>query len=122
MHGGVSGQLLRYVITGGAVTALQAAVYWVLAAQFAFHPQAANFIGYLAAVSSGYVLHGRFSFRGHGGRDRPVSRALQVGQTWQWWSMAGSVTAQAAPLCEISGAKSASSAVGLCGSMGDRLA
>ncbi len=60
---GVRAQLLRYAITGATVTALQVAVYWVLAAMARLDPQIANFAGYLAAVASGYVLHGRFSFR-----------------------------------------------------------
>ncbi len=60
---GVRAQFLRYAITGAAITALQAAVYWLCAGPVALHPQLANFLGYLAAVASGYVLHGRFSFR-----------------------------------------------------------
>jgi len=75
--GSMAGQILRYGLTGGSVTALQAAVYWGLAHGLGVHPQLANFAGYLVAVASGYVLHGRFSFRGHGGRDRPVQRAVR---------------------------------------------
>jgi putative flippase GtrA len=59
------------------VTALQAAVYWALARGVAVHPQAANFVGYLAALASGFVLHGNYSFRGHGARDRPAARAIR---------------------------------------------
>ncbi len=76
--GGVmGGQLLRYVLTGGFVTALQAAVYWSLAHWLDVHPQLANFAGYLVAVASGFVLHGRFTFRGHGRRDQPVAQGLR---------------------------------------------
>jgi len=71
------GQILRYVLTGGFVTGLQAAVYWALAEQLAVHPQIANFAGYLVAVASGFVLHGRFTFRGHGRRDRPLAQATR---------------------------------------------
>lgn len=78
-RGEVSGQLLRYVLTGGFVTALQAAVYWSLAHWAGVHPQIANVAGYLVAVASGFVLHGRFTFRGHGGRDRPVARMVRFG-------------------------------------------
>jgi putative flippase GtrA len=74
---GMRWQLLRYVLIGGFVTALQAAVYWTLAQWASVHPQIANFLGYLVAVASGYVLHGRFTFRGHGRRDQPVSRAIR---------------------------------------------
>ena len=43
------------------MTALQAAVYWCLAQLLHVHPQLANFAGYLVAVVSGFVLHGRFT-------------------------------------------------------------
>ena len=76
-RGDIHGQLLRYALTGGFVTALQAAVYWVLAQGFAAHPQLANLCGYLVAVATGYVLHGRFTFRGHGKRDEPVAQAVR---------------------------------------------
>ena len=77
MAGAWRGQLLRYALTGGFVTALQAAAYWTLAQWWSVHPQVANFLGYLVAVASGFVLHGRFTFRGHGRRDRPVARAVR---------------------------------------------
>jgi putative flippase GtrA len=77
MTPGMAGQLLRYGLTGAAVTALQAAIYWGLARGLGVDPQLANFAGYLAALATGFVSHGRFSFRGHGGRDRPAARALR---------------------------------------------
>src|SRR3546814_15772423 len=61
-------QVGRYAITGLAVTALQALAYWVLATWADWHPQLANFAGYLLAVSLGFVLHGAFTFRDHGSR------------------------------------------------------
>ena len=77
LGGGLSGQIIRYAMTGAAVTALQAAVYWTLAQPLKLDPQLANFCGYLVAVVTGFVAHGRFSFAGHGGRDRPAARALR---------------------------------------------
>lgn len=62
-------QFIRYAVTGAAITALQAAVYWGLAGPAGLNPQFANFVGYLAAVASGYVLHGRFSFRSDSARE-----------------------------------------------------
>ncbi|HZV58402.1 MAG TPA: GtrA family protein [Sphingobium sp.] len=95
---GLHRQILRYAVTGAGVTALQAAIYWVLAGPAALHPQIANFLGYLAAVASGYVLHGRFTFQGHGGRDRPAARAarfvavsllsLALNAFWVWLCIA----------------------------------
>lgn len=77
LNNALHGQLLRYLITGGFVTALQAAVYWTLAQWLGLHPQLANICGYLVAVATGYVLHGRFTFRGHGKRDQPVQQAAR---------------------------------------------
>lgn len=56
-------QVIRYGLVGLTVTSGQAAVYWVLATLLHWHSQIANFIGYLVAVSLGYVLHGRVTFR-----------------------------------------------------------
>lgn len=77
MNAALHGQLLRYVLTGGFVTALQATVYWALAQKLALHPQLANICGYLVAVATGYLLHGRFTFRGHGKRDQPIAQAVR---------------------------------------------
>lgn len=67
-------QMARYVVTGLAVTALQALVYWLLATPVHLHPQIANAIAYLFAVALGFVLHSSFTFRGHGARDNPAQR------------------------------------------------
>lgn len=87
-------QLLRYGLTGGFVTLCQAAVYWTLAGPTGAHPQIANVAGYLVAVGLGYFLHGAYSFRGHGGRDRPIMRgirfflgslvSLAINALWVW--------------------------------------
>jgi putative flippase GtrA len=66
------GQLWRFAMTGGFVTALGVGAYWVLATFFPVAPLVANFIGYVVAFTTGYVLHSRWSFRGHGRRDNPV--------------------------------------------------
>ena len=63
------GQAGRFIVTGGLVTALGAFAYWVPATYWGVPPLAANFIGYVVAMVSGYVLHSRWSFRGHGARD-----------------------------------------------------
>jgi putative flippase GtrA len=63
------GQFLRYGVTGGFVTLIGVGVYWVVATWFGYAPLLATLLAYLVAVSIGYVLHSRFSFRGHGSRD-----------------------------------------------------
>jgi putative flippase GtrA len=64
-------QIVRYTITGGLVTALGAAFYWVLATFLGVAPLIANLLAYLVMVSTGYVMHSRWSFRGHGDRRDP---------------------------------------------------
>ncbi|HET8964922.1 MAG TPA: GtrA family protein [Candidatus Acidoferrum sp.] len=71
---GWSGQIMRYGVTGVAVTALQVAVYWILAELAQISALVANVAGYFCALASGYVLHSRWSFRGHGRRDAPLLR------------------------------------------------
>ena len=75
------GQLIRFGMVGGFVTGLYAVVYSPLAKFQLTSPQVANFCGYLAAMITGYVLHSRWSFRGHGSRDnvaRTTSRFFLV--------------------------------------------
>lgn len=61
-------QLVRYGVTGGFVTLLAVAVYWILATPLGVAPLLANLAGYLCAVAAGYLIHSRWSFRGHGRR------------------------------------------------------
>lgn len=62
------GQLMRFVATGGFVTALGVGVYAVVALALHWNPQLGNFLAYVVAVATGYVLHSRWSFRDHGGK------------------------------------------------------
>ncbi len=64
------GQLLRFLISGALVTALGVAVYAFVALVLRWHPQLGNLLAYLAAMGTGYVMHSRWSFRGHGRRTR----------------------------------------------------
>ena len=75
------GQMWRFGLSGGVATLLNAGVYWVAAVPLHIWPLAANVLGWIAAVASGYVLHSRWSFRGHGRRDntlRTTSRFVVV--------------------------------------------
>ena len=92
-HGALLGQLARYAVTGGLATIVNIAVYWVLAAG-GMDPNLAWAFGYVAAVIVGYVVHSRWSFRGHGRRDnlaRTGGRFVLVSlvsfglnQLWVW--------------------------------------
>lgn len=72
----VFGQLLRFGMVGGFVTALGAGAYLV-AAYAGVHPLLANVLAYAVAVAAGYVLHSRVSFRDHGSRDQPGRRTAR---------------------------------------------
>lgn len=68
------GQLIRFGMVGGFVTALGIAGYWIPATFFSVPPLLANLLGYGIAVATGYVLHSRVSFKGHGSRDNVAKR------------------------------------------------
>jgi putative flippase GtrA len=74
LSSGIFGQLIRFALVGGFVTALGAGAYWVPATFLGVPPLLANLIGYGVAVAVGYVLHSKVSFRGHGSRDNPGQR------------------------------------------------
>lgn len=59
-------QLIRFAISGAAVTALGVGVYALVALVILWHPQVGNVLAYLVAVATGYVAHSNWSFRGHG--------------------------------------------------------
>jgi len=63
----VLGQLARFVVSGAIVTALGVGVYALVALVLRWHPQLGNFLAYVVAVATGYVMHSRWSFRDHGG-------------------------------------------------------
>lgn len=67
------GQLVRYAITGGFVTILGAGLYALLVETTPVHEQIAVLAAYVVCVAIGYVLHSRWSFKGHGSRDNPAA-------------------------------------------------
>jgi putative flippase GtrA len=92
-HKELAGQVVRYGLTGGVASVVNIGVYWVLAAG-GMDPNLAWTAGFLAAVLVGYVIHSRWSFRGHGRRDnlaRTGGRFFAVSlvsfalnQLWVW--------------------------------------
>ena len=68
------GQLLRFAIVGFSLAAVYSAIYWYLAT-YVMAPVLAVVIAFLVSVSIGFVLHSRWSFRGHGRRE---DNALKV--------------------------------------------
>jgi putative flippase GtrA len=71
-HREVIAQLIRYGVTGGVVTLIGVGVYWLCVTSLGASPLLATFAAYVVAVMIGYVLHSRFSFKGHGSRDNPI--------------------------------------------------
>jgi putative flippase GtrA len=63
----VIGQLARFIVSGATVTALGVGVYAVVALALRWHPQLGNFLAYVVAMATGYLMHSRWSFRDHGG-------------------------------------------------------
>lgn len=92
-HRELLGQLVRYALTGGLASIVNIGVYWFLAAG-GMDPNLAWTIGFVSAVVVGYIVHSRWSFRGHGSRDnlaRTGGRFVAVSlvsfalnQTWVW--------------------------------------
>jgi putative flippase GtrA len=85
----VIGQLIRFGVTGVAVTLLYAAVYWPFATygnrifrlgEGAEWPIVAGVIAFVVATAVGKVAHSRISFRGHGSRDKRTAHRFTVVQ------------------------------------------
>jgi putative flippase GtrA len=68
------GQLVRFTVVGLSIAVVYSAIYWYLAT-YVMPPVAAVVIAFLVSVSIGFVLHSRWSFRGHGQRE---DHALKV--------------------------------------------
>jgi putative flippase GtrA len=68
------GQLVRFGIVGFSLAAVYSAIYWYLAT-YLMPPVAAVVIAFVVAVSLGFVLHSRWSFRGHG---KSEDRSMKV--------------------------------------------
>jgi putative flippase GtrA len=68
-HRELIGQLVRYFFTGGLASIVNIGVYWGLRDRGHLDANLAWTIGFVSAVLVGYVIHSRWSFRGHGRRD-----------------------------------------------------
>ncbi len=77
----IVGQMVRFAIAGGISTVIYAAVYlplttWIFTGARAVY---AVPFAFAVAVTAGYFLHSRWSFKGHGERDKgPVQQAKFV--------------------------------------------
>lgn len=88
----VLGQLFRFILTGGFVTMLGVGVYALVALGLRWHPQVGNLLAYVVAMGTGYVLHSKWSFRGHGSRTQTTGVkfvtvsliSLALNSFWVW--------------------------------------
>jgi putative flippase GtrA len=71
------GQMVRFGLTGVLLTLLVAGGYWILADLFGVEPMLSMTVNYLVFTCLGYVLHSRFSFKGHGSRDNARARTVR---------------------------------------------
>jgi putative flippase GtrA len=80
----LAGQVIRFGLSGGFLTLLVAGGYWAVA-RFVF----------IVASGVGYLLHSRWSFKGHGSRENAPLRTLKfavtnvsgflTNQFFVWW-------------------------------------
>jgi putative flippase GtrA len=69
---GIREQAVRYLISGAILTLIYSTIYWAFADPLHTPPLFANTIGFLAALSCGWVLHSRWTFSGEGDRSKPA--------------------------------------------------
>ena len=62
-------QMLRYAIAGGLITLAVAASYWAIAEYLGVDPMLSLAVVFLFFSGVSYLVHGAFTFKGHGERD-----------------------------------------------------
>ncbi len=73
----VAVQMLRYAIAGGAITVAVAAAYWAIAEFGGIDPMVSLGLVFLFFSGVSYFVHGAYSFKDHGRRDRHHVRGLR---------------------------------------------
>jgi putative flippase GtrA len=76
-HAEILGQLVRFGLTGGLLTVLVAGGYWLVAELLHVEPMLSLTLNFVVFTGLGYLLHSRFSFRGHGSRDNAPARTAR---------------------------------------------
>jgi putative flippase GtrA len=76
-HSALVGQLFRFGVTGVLLTLLVAGGYWLVAGLTDIHEMVALTMSYLVFTPLGYLLHSRWSFKGHGARDKAAARGAR---------------------------------------------
>ena len=73
----VAVQMLRYALAGGAITVGVAASYWAIAELLGVDPMLSLTLVFLFFSGVSYAIHGVFTFKDHGARDRHHVRGLR---------------------------------------------
>ena len=73
----VAVQMLRYAVAGGAITVGVAASYWAIAELLGVDPMLSLTLVFLFFSGVSYAIHGVFTFKDHGARDRHHVRGLR---------------------------------------------
>lgn len=76
-HRELFGQVVRFGLTGALLTLLVAGGYWLAATALGVEPMLAFTLNFLVFTGLGYILHSRFSFRGHGARGNAAVRTAR---------------------------------------------
>lgn len=71
------GQVARFGVTGLFLTVLVAGGYWLVERIFGIDPNLSLALVFIAVTGLGYILHSRFSFKGHGDRDQAPLRTAR---------------------------------------------
>ena len=104
------GQLARFAVSGAVATALGVGVYALVALVLLWHPQVGNFLAYAIAVMSGYVMHSKWSFRGHGSERTHGTRlrfvtvsiiSYALNSFWVWLLYSHLALGRAAPIAPM---------------------
>lgn len=64
------GQIIRFGISGVGLTLAVAATYWAVADLLHVDPNVSLALVYIVFTVIGFVIHSKWSFKGHGSRDR----------------------------------------------------
>lgn len=100
-------QLARFIVSGATVTALGVAVYALVALLFRWNPQLGNFLAYVVAVATGYVMHSKWSFKDHGGTRTHATKvrfavvsliSYALNSFWVWLLFSHFALGRAAPI------------------------
>lgn len=70
-------QMLRYALAGGAITVAVAAAYWAIAEYGGVDPMVSLAVVFLFFSGISYIVHGAYSFKDHGARDRHHVRGVR---------------------------------------------